>query len=201
MTRTAYGSTGIYNANAITIQDGHGSALATDVNGRLITSSSSGGTAAITDGGTSPLASMMVGGEYLSSAPTLSNGQSNTLLLDVNGNEKVTLATLIAGEDLTNNVLRVEQHGTYAHIAAGQATTTVKSGAGFLYGIAFNSAATATNVTTVFDSTTGSGTVIAIPAATTATIPTFLAYNTTFSTGLTILTATANGGDMTVVYR
>lgn len=97
--------------------------------------------------------------------------------------------------------VKTEQRFSYTHIAAGQATTTVKSGAGFLHSITFNGAATATNVTTVYDSTTGSGSVIAVPAATTATIPTTLKYDVSFATGLTILTATANGADMTVSYR
>jgi hypothetical protein len=90
---------------------------------------------------------------------------------------------------------------SYSHIAAGQATTTVKSGAGILHSITFNSAATATNVTTLYDNTAGSGTVIAIPAATTATIPVTLHYDLAFATGLTIVTGTANGSDMTVSYR
>jgi len=140
-------------------------------------------------------------GIYNSSAPTITNGNYERLQLDVNGNLKDSLATLIAGEDLPNNVLRVEQHGTYIHIAAGQATTTVKSGAGFLYSITFNSAAAATNVTTLYDNTAGSGTVIAIPATTSVTTPVTVQYNITFTTGLTIVTSTANGSDITVSYR
>lgn len=93
---------------------------------------------------------------------------------------------------------------SFLNIAAGQATTTVKSGVGTLYAIILNSAATATNTTTVYDNTAASGTVIARPAATTATVPTTLNYGPTglaFATGLTIITATANGSDMTVVYK
>jgi len=89
----------------------------------------------------------------------------------------------------------------FLNIAAGQATTTVKSGAGFLHTLCFNSAAVATNTTTIYDNTAASGTVIAIPAATTATVPTCMAYDLKFSTGLTIITATANGANMTVSYR
>ena len=93
---------------------------------------------------------------------------------------------------------------SFAHIAAGQATTTVKSGAGTLYAIVFNSVATTTNVTTVYDNTAGSGTVIAVPQATLATglqPLTFGPAGLAFATGLTIVTATANGADMTVVYK
>jgi hypothetical protein len=93
---------------------------------------------------------------------------------------------------------------SFLNVVAGQATTVVKSGAGTLYAIVLNSAATATNVTTVYDNTAGSGTVIAIPAVTTATIPVTLSFGTTglaFATGLTVVTATANGGNMTFIYK
>jgi hypothetical protein len=93
---------------------------------------------------------------------------------------------------------------SFLNIVAGQATTTVKSGAGTLYSISLNSAATATNTTTIYDNTAASGTIIGKPAATTATVPTTLTYGPAglaFSTGLTIITATANGSDMTIVYK
>ena len=90
---------------------------------------------------------------------------------------------------------------SFLNIAAGQATTVVKSGAGTLHSIILNSAATATNTTTVYDNTAASGTVIGRPAVTTATVPTTLIYDLAFATGLTIITATANGGDMTVTYK
>ena len=41
---------------------------------------------------------------YNSSAPTYANGDIADFQADVNGNSKVTQATLLAGEDLTNNV-------------------------------------------------------------------------------------------------
>jgi len=93
---------------------------------------------------------------------------------------------------------------SYTHIAAGQATTTVKSGAGTIYAIIFNTKATATNVTTLYDNTAGSGTVIGIPDAVNVAVGQAISYGPVglaFSTGLTIVTATANGSDMTVVYK
>lgn len=93
--------------------------------------------------------------------------------------------------------------GTYAHIAAGQATTVVKTGPGILFAIVFNTSATATNVTTVYDNTAGSGTVIGVPVSTSTVSPQTLTYGPhglAFNTGLTIKTATANGADMTVIY-
>lgn len=134
------------------------------------------------------------GGMWVNSVPLLYNGTN----YDVAKNGGVV------GMPGVNPQATPSGGASYSHIAAGQATTTVKSGAGTLYSITFNSAATATNVTTIFDSVTGSGTVIAIPAATTATVPTTLNFGpvgVAFATGLTILTATANGSDMTVVYK
>lgn len=44
-------------------------------------------------------------GKYNSSAPTLTDGQAIVFQLDVNGNLKATLATLLAGEDLMNGLM------------------------------------------------------------------------------------------------
>lgn len=90
---------------------------------------------------------------------------------------------------------------SFLNIAAGQATTVVKASAGTLHTISLNSAATATNVTTVYDNATGVGTVIAIPNVVAATVPTTLLFDLAFANGLTIITATANGGNMTVTYK
>ena len=98
-------------------------------------------------------------------------------------------------------ILQVEEAYSFLNIAAGQATTTVKSGAGTFHTLVLNSAAAATNTTTIYDNTAASGTVIAIPAVTTATVPTTLIFDAIFGTGLTVITATANGGNMTFTYR
>ena len=81
----------------------------------------------------------------------------------------------------------------------GQATTTVKSGAGFLHAIDFT--ATAAGVITVYDNTTNSGTVIR-----TITSPATLLQNEVtkildlnFNIGLTVVTATANQ-DIVITY-
>lgn len=93
---------------------------------------------------------------------------------------------------------------TYTHIAAGQATTVVKASAGTLYAIVLNSKATASNVTTVYDNASGSGTVIGIPDTVNANAGTTFAFGpagVAFANGLTIITTTANGGDMTVIWK
>ena len=98
-------------------------------------------------------------------------------------------------------ILQVETAFSFLNIAAGQATTTVKSGAGTLRAIVFNGPATATSTLVVYDNTAASGTVIARPLATAVVSPVSVTYDLAFGTGLTLITAVANGADMTVVYR
>lgn len=55
---------------------------------------------------------------------------------DVNGNLKATLATELAGEDLTNDVLKVQQQFTYLN---GTTSQLVKTGAGQFAGFIISS--------------------------------------------------------------
>lgn len=89
----------------------------------------------------------------------------------------------------------------YTHIAAGQATTVVKSGSGTLRSIIFSGVASASNVTTIYDNTAASGTVISIPNTLAVTFPTTLFFDLAFATGLTISTTGGNGSDMTVMWK
>lgn len=86
---------------------------------------------------------------------------------------------------------------TYKHIAAGQATTAVKAASGVLVAIVYNAASAASNVTTIYDNSSTSGTVIGIVAAPAQGT---VYYNAEFLNGLTIITSVANGADMTVIY-
>lgn len=142
-------------------------------------------------------------GVYESSADTLTSGQAAAVAVDVNRNLKVTQATLEAGEDLTNNVTKVEQRFSYQNITlAAPTTTTVKSGAGFLHAITINKPV-ASSVITIYDNTAGSGTVIGtitLPATLLAQGPYTAIYDVAFGTGLTIVTATG-ASDITVSFR
>jgi hypothetical protein len=81
-------------------------------------------------------------GKYNATPPTLVDGQSIIQQLDSQGNVKETLATLVAGEDLTNNVLRVRSPATadstdawtnYASaVLVGTAGINIKASAGRL---------------------------------------------------------------------
>lgn len=79
----------------------------------------------------------------------------------------------------------------------GEATTTVKSSAGFLGKIVINNAVASATIT-IYDNTAASGTkigTVTLPA--TLGAPVVLNYEVTFSTGLTIVT-TGLGLDLTV---
>lgn len=115
---------------------------------------------------------------------------------------KVTLATTLAGEDVANDVLKVEQRFAYKNITLANPTTTVvKSGPGLLHLITVNKTA-ASGVITCYDNTAGSGTVIATitQPATLLASQISLPYDVAFSVGLTCVTATA-AQDITVSYR
>lgn len=146
-------------------------------------------------------------GRYFRVNGTLTGGNTITLALTFYTNATAVNSMGVSAAQfgtwtVTANLAASTTGGySYNHIVAGQATTTVKSGAGTLHAIVYNSAAAATNVTTVYDSTTGSGNVIAVPAATAVTAPMTVLYDLAFTTGLTIVTGTANGSDMTVVYK
>lgn len=126
---------------------------------------------------------------YNASEPTLVDGDGSSLAVDVNKNLKTTNTTLAAGEDLTNDVQKVEQRFSYATIKT-LATTTIKSGAGFVHSITIIGGTLGTIA--VYDNTAASGTEI-IPSFTpTATLPCpTMILDETFSTGLTIITGAA----------
>ncbi len=143
-----------------------------------------------------------VGAVYNSTAPTYTTGQRTDLQADSQGNLQSNLFTKIAGEDLTNDVMKCEEQFSYTNITlAAPTTTVVKSGAGLLHCIQINKAV-ATGVITVYDNTAASGTVIATitqPAAVLATTQNCL-YDVKFNTGLTVVTSTA-AQDITVSTR
>ena len=104
--------------------------------------------------------------------------------------QNVNLATLIAGEDLTNNRIVVEERFSYSSYSAAQTATTIKSGAGFLHSITLLGGTA--GAITVWDNTAGSGTTIC-PAFTPGniTVPVTLKLDVSFTTGLTFTTAAA----------
>ena len=91
---------------------------------------------------------------------------------------------------------------SFYHVpAAAAANYSIKTSAGVLHSITFNSAATATNVTTICDGDGACTTTVAIPNAVSVTAPVTTIYDIAFSAGLYITIGTAAGGDMTVAYK
>ncbi|HEV3262148.1 MAG TPA: hypothetical protein VG013_35175 [Gemmataceae bacterium] len=85
---------------------------------------------------------------------------------------------------------------SYRHINRN-ATTTVESGAGILHAVTINGAGAGWTIT-VYDNTSGSGTVLATirPVAGSTLI-----YDLRFRTGCTLVTSGARAGDITVTYQ
>lgn len=131
---------------------------------------------------------------------TRTDGQGGPLQTEADGSLRTSLSTGIAGEDLQNDVLKVEARYSYTPIVTAT-TTVIKSSAGFLHKIIFNKRV-ATGVVTVYDNTSAAGTkigTITVGAAILSDPPNPVEYNCSFATGLTIVTSQAE--DITVIWR
>jgi microcompartment protein CcmK/EutM len=112
--------------------------------------------------------------------------------------------TTVAGL-LTNTQLRAsavettKKTSSFNHITTNT-TTTVKSGAGVLRRIVINTKGSSANTLTIYDNTTGSGTVIGV-IDTVNGVSGHFEYGVSFSTGLTIVTANGTAADVTVIYE
>jgi hypothetical protein len=142
-----------------------------------------------------------VGGVYNSTPPTLTTGQRGDLQVDVNGNTLESLATKIAGEDLTNDVMKVEQRFSGVMVSAD---TQVKAGAGFLHTLTFAQidAAPTAGTIIVYDSLSETGTILYSETFDTTVFRGYtVTLDVTFATGLYIgFTTTADIG-VTPSYR
>jgi hypothetical protein len=98
----------------------------------------------------------------------------------------------------TSGTYTLTSGNSYSHLT-GLATTTIKSGAGVLHSVNINVKGATANIATIYDSTTGSGTVIGV-IDTTVDVMTHT-YDIAFNTGLTIVTSAGTGGDLTVSWR
>ena len=98
----------------------------------------------------------------------------------------VNLKSKIAGEDITNDVLKVENRNSNTYISTA-VTTLLKTGAGVLHTITCNGGTAGTII--VYDNTTAGGTIIASFDSTNA-LNTYQ-FDVSFATGLTIVTSAA----------
>jgi hypothetical protein len=159
-----------------------------------------------TDGTTTRLGgagSNLRSGTATAGAPTLVEGSAGSFSFDLAGNARVTLGTLLSGEDQTNNVLRVE--GQFLSSSLKTADFQVKASAGFLHCIfiAPNDAAPTAGQIDIYDNTAESGTKIFHYEVVVATMfaPIRVCPDVMMSTGIYLgFTTTADVG-VTVTYR
>jgi hypothetical protein len=106
----------------------------------------------------------------------------------------VALGSTLAGEDIPNDVLKVEQRNSYNRISSAT-TTQVKTGAGLLHAIVVNT--TAAGTIGLIDNT--SGTTVNIGQLKSSITEGTYIYDLAFTAGLRIVTGAAS--DITVIYR
>jgi len=117
----------------------------------------------------------------------------------------VSLATLISGEDQTNNVLRTEQQFSYKNVP--HADTAVKSSAGFVHEVwcvGSDAAPTAGSIAFLDSTSAGAGTtILTVPITTTAWLypQKMLPSDIVVGTGFYIDYTTTADVDCTVSYR
>ncbi len=122
--------------------------------------------------------------------------------LDASGGVPMTLVTRLAGEDIANDVLKVEQRYSYFNQAGTTTGASVKGSAGFLHSLVINTPVVST-VITLYDGTSTGGTKIAtitLPATLLNDGPITVLYDVAFSTGLFIVVATG-ASDVTMSFR
>jgi len=178
---------GIYNATTtdLVLMDGYGSALAVDRNGRLITS---------------PSSTSAVGGVYSSSPSTLSNGQFSQFQLDSLGNMQVNQYTRGAGEDLTNDVMKVEQQFSGYTTTTNGTALAVKSGTGYIDTIRFNRGTNGTELK-VYDALTVTGTPVEDILLDATSTPFTQHVHRILTTGMTLVVSGNQAPYITLSYR
>lgn len=190
---------GAVTTAAPTYTTGKTDPVSLDTTGNLRTVDSNvANTTGVITAATSPTKMQVAGVVYNSTPPTLTTGQSAALEADVKGSLKVIQVD--ASGVVIDPTLAVQTYvaNSYAHISTA-ATTVVKSGTGSLHSITVNGLGTVASVTTVYDNTAGSGTIIAV-INTLAGQESYI-YDVTFNTGLTLVTTGTVAPDITVSYR
>ena len=113
---------------------------------------------------------------------------------DSAGNQLVGLGSLMAGEDLTNDVLKTEDRSTYTNISA---SALIKTGAGRLKGFSVNSHSSGT--LKLWDNTSAATTVLLNTITFNAGPAVFVLPDVEFGTGLY---ATVGGtADITIFWK
>ena len=125
-------------------------------------------------------------GVYNATPTTRTEWQFGVLQADSLGNLKETLGTTIAGEDIPNDVTKVEFRNNATYISTAT-TTVVKTGAGLLHTIVVQGGTTGTIIG--YDNTAASGTIL-FSFDTTVALATYT-FDVSFAVGLTVVTSAA----------
>lgn len=144
------------------------------------------------------MAETEVNGQSGKQAYTLAGGETPRAYMRVDVRR---LLETLAGEDVVNDVMKVEQRYAYSLVAAN---TAVKSAPGFLHSLTFscNKPVPTAGTIDVYDNTVASGTKIfswTLPA--TAFTPCSVIIDATFATGLYVAFTTTTDVNVTVSYR
>ena len=115
------------------------------------------------------------------------------------GQNTMSASTPVVLSSNHSDIVTKKSASSYAHLNS-TGTTTIKSGAGILRRVVINTKGGAFNTFTVYDNTSGSGTVIAAIDTANGVSGNF-EYNVAFSTGLTVVGATGTSADITVIYE
>ena len=158
---------------------------------QLIKDAATSETVAITNGSgspsTTPSGSASVPlAKYNATPTTRTEWQFGVLQADSLGNLKETLGTTIAGEDIPNDVTKVEFRNNATYISTAT-TTVVKTGAGLLHTIVVQGGTTGTIIG--YDNTSAGGTIL-FSFDTTVALATYT-FDVSFAIGLTVVTSAA----------
>ena len=115
------------------------------------------------------------------------------------GQNTMSASTPVVLSSNHSDIVTKKSASSYAHLNS-TGTTTIKSGAGILRRVVVNTRGGITNTLTIYDNTSGSGTVIAAIDTVNGVSGNF-EYNVAFSTGLTVVNATGTSADITVIYE
>lgn len=123
----------------------------------------------------------------------------NTAIATLGSTQVVRTALYDGSGNIVDPTAAVKVYGgdTPCHIATNT-TTTCKSGAGAWTSLCINTKGASANVATVYDSLTGSGTVLAVIDTTT---PWCGPRGYSVATGITVVTATGTAADLTLGYH
>jgi len=132
--------------------------------------------------------SQMTANMHLASSSLASNSSSGT-----------TSASLDVWAANISKMTATEPAPQYSHISTNS-TNVIKIGPGTLQRVTINSPGGTNNTATIYDNTSGSGTVIGVINTTSGASSSTLMYNCQFSVGLTVVVASGSAADLTVIY-